>query len=194
MTGLEIVALVGVAIWLLVLTVALLLTIRQIALINVRLEQGQETFEVGNDGLDIGSVVPSELLVTVPQLRAELTYVLLISATCRICQELASNLGGVDIPGQVVALVPGPDRLAERVTGALPPAFDVVRDPLAADVAKRLEITSTPFALQLDRGVVTGKTYLSSVDDLRGLLDAREGSDALEIAEMAKEVAQVGER
>lgn len=181
------VALVATATWLLVLTVVCLLTIRQIALLTIRLEVRGEAFSFGDDGLEVGFRVPDDVLESLPELGERLGYVMLISSSCATCKELVPELAH-DYRDPMVALVAGTPRTADAIIELLPTGFRAVRDPEATELARLLEVQSTPFVLEIESGIVTGKAYLHEPEDLSRLIGARSTSDAAEIALMANAV------
>src|SRR5918993_3054717 len=93
MSALAIAALVLVCIWLGVLTLVVVLLVRQIGLLTVRLSVAGEATSLDNDGPEIGSSVPEDVAVVLPDQAEEHAYLLLISSTCLPCWELVSDLG-----------------------------------------------------------------------------------------------------
>lgn len=182
MSTLEIVLIVFAGMWLLVLSLVTILVIRQIALISVRLDQNMQTVVPEEDGLDVGSEVPSEIRLLIPELDDTLHYVMLISATCETCRELAPKFKGLGLDIPVTVLVPGNSVAARELAAELPSEWRVLYDPLATDVANRLGITLTPFMIQVQWSIVNGKAYLHSEDDLVSFINGRESSDAERIA------------
>lgn len=164
MTGIEMTALTLVAGWLGILSVVLLLTIRQIALLSARLDRNVP-LPLDRDGLDIGAMVPDEVIQTLPQLADGTIYLLLLSSTCSTCREVASSFGAHDGEEQIVALVPGPEELADALIGELPERMTTIRDPIATEVASKMQLETTPFAFEIDGGKVSGKAYLHSYED-----------------------------
>lgn len=166
--------------WMATLTLVLVLTVRQIVLLTARLDAARGAINMSADGLEIGLPVPREVLDVVPEADHDIGYVLLLSASCTPCRELIPHLAGIRSVATITTLVPGPKEAVESIVGALPQHYRVVRDPLAAIVAQHLALESTPFAMQIERGIVTGKAYLHSAKDLASFVDARAGSDAAE--------------
>lgn len=79
--------------------------------------------------------------------------------------------------------------MADDFASLFPPGVvAIIRDPDATAVAEALGVAVTPFAIEVESRVVTGKAYLRDVSDLVRLRDAREVSDAAEIAERMSEV------
>ena len=171
MSALAIAALVLVCIWLGVLTLVVVLLVRQIGLLTVRLSVADRALSVDNDGPEVGSSVPEE--VALPDLEEERAYLLLISAGCTPCRELVADLGDRRFEQNIVALVPGSEEQASELAALLPPGIRAVLDPEATSLAESLEIQSTPFALEVERGTVTRKAYLyEGASDLIGFVES----------------------
>ena len=187
MTDIEVAALVIAAIWLGVLTVVTLLVVRQVGLITLRLDIAGQGAVIPADGLAIGVTVPDEVVARAPYLSDGLTYLLLLSGTCAPCRELAPQLASVETRGLVVSLVPGDEEGVRDLIPLIPPSYEVVRDPHAIEIAMALNMQRTPAVLEIEDSVVTGKAHLFSGLDFQRLIDAREHSDAAEIAKSVKE-------
>ncbi len=174
MTPLQTIAFVGVVVWMAILTVVMVLVIRQIAILTSRLERGV-FHDMGADGPEIGVALDDDVLTALPRLRFDTnSYVLLMSATCGPCREVAPALARLGIEPAVITLLPGRAELAEPMAKDLPDHFEVVRDPMASQLADKLQIESTPFALQVKAGAVAGKTYIREAKDLANLVDVAE--------------------
>src|SRR3712207_193407 len=161
MSALAIAALVLVCIWLGVLTLVVVLLVRQIGLLTVRLSVASQAFSLDNDGPDVGSNLPEDVTSVVPELNEERAFLLLISSSCTPCRELVADLQGEPrFEEKVVALVPGHEDQAREMAALLPSGIRVVLDPEAARLAGALDLESTPFALEVERGMVTRKAFL----------------------------------
>jgi hypothetical protein len=161
MSALAIAALVLVCIWLGVLTLVVVLLVRQIGLLTVRLSVASQAFSLDNDGPEVGSSLPEEVTSVVPELMEELAFLLLISSSCTPCRELVADLQGEQrFEQKIVALVPGHEEQAREIAALLPSGIRVVLDPVAARLAGALDLESTPFALEVERGMVTRKAFL----------------------------------
>jgi hypothetical protein len=173
MSGLAVVALVLAGIWLGILTLVVVLLVRQIGLLTVRLSVAGQAPDLDNDGPEVGSNVPEEVASALPEVVDERAYVLLISASCTPCRELAAGIRQHDFEQTVVALVPGDGELADELVALLPSGVRAVRDPEARRLAGALGINSTPFAVEVERGTVTRKAYLyDGASDLMELVEA----------------------
>src|SRR3712207_65923 len=162
MSALAIAALVLVCIWLGILTLVVVLLVRQIGLLTVRLSVASQAFSLDNDGPEVGSSLPEEVTSVVPELMEERAFLLLISSSCTPCRELVSDLQGEQRfeEQKIVALVPGHEDQAREIAALLPSGIRVVLDPDAARLAEALDLESTPFALEVERGTVARKAFL----------------------------------
>ena len=149
MSALAIAALVLVCIWLGVLTLVVVLLVRQIGLLTVRLSVASQAFSVDNDGPEVGSSLPEEVTSVVPELMEERAYLLLISSTCTPCRELVADLQGEQRfeEQKIVAGVAGQEEQARGIASLRPSGIRVVLVPDAARVAGATELESTAFAL-----------------------------------------------
>ena len=162
MSAFAIAALVLVCIWLGFLTLVVVLLVRQIGLLTVRFSVATQAFSLDNAGPEVGSSLPEEVTSMVPELMEERAYLLLISSSCTPCRELVSDLQGEQRfeEQKIVALVPGHEEPAREMAALLPSGIRVVRDPEAARMAGALDLESTPFALEVERGTVARKAFL----------------------------------
>ena len=161
MSALAIAALVLVCIWLGVLTLVVVLLVRQIGLLTVRLSIAGEAASLDDDGPEVGSNVPEAVASVLPDGGVERAFLLLISSTCTPCRELVADLGGEQrFEQKIVALVPGPEELARELVALLPSGMRTVLDPQATELAEALDLESTPFVLEVEGGTVTRKAFL----------------------------------
>lgn len=160
MSGLAVTALVVACLWLLALTVVLLALVRQVAILTVKGRQYAvgDSLEVG--GPVVGSRLPADLVLLAPVLASGEGHVLLLSASCSSCRELANQLGRSVLKPSVVALLPGPPASTETLAQLLPTNMTVIRDPSASQLAEQLNITSTPFAVTVSEQTVTEKGHV----------------------------------
>lgn len=181
MSGLEIGAVVGIAAWLGVLTLVLVLVIRQVTLVTARVDRASPVPILGlpDDGPTIGAPLPDAVVQEVPQLAAGVAHLVLLSATCNPCREMAEQMRAEHFPPgeKLIALVPGREHLADGVIAMLPQSFRAIRDPMATEVAGLLQLETVPFAMTARDGVVAAKApILTSIDDLtrfRGVANSR---------------------
>lgn len=165
-----------VAVWLAVLSMVVLLLVRQVALLNVRIARGAGA-AAARDGLMIGRPIPESVATQLPEVRLGVVYVLLMSAICAPCREVAPQLGRLRIDEPVVALVPGNGEAVRGLIEMLPSWFRVIADPAATQIAKELQIESTPFAFEVEFGIVTGKVFIHEASDLMHLVEARRSGE-----------------
>ncbi len=173
MSTLAIAALVLACIWLGALTLVVVLLVRQIGLLTVRLSVAGGATSLDDDGPDVGSSVPEDVAAVLPDRAAERAFLLLISSSCTPCRELVVDLGKHRFEQKVVALVPGPEEQSGELAALLPSGIGVVLDPEATRLAEALDLESTPFALEVERGTVTRKAYLhEGASDLIKFVDS----------------------
>jgi hypothetical protein len=158
MSALQIAALVLVCAWLGVLTFVVVLLVRQVGLLTVRLSMATQAISLDDDGPEIGSTLPEDVAEVMPE--EERAYVLLISASCEPCRELVVELDGRRFEQSVVALVPGRQEQAAELAALLPTGIRAVLDPDATDLVESLDLESTPFAIEIERGTVSRKVHL----------------------------------
>jgi hypothetical protein len=158
MSALAIAALVLVCAWLGVLTLVVMLLVRQVGLLTVRISMATQAMSLDDDGPEIGSSLPEDVAEVMPE--GERAYLLLISADCDPCRELVAELDGHRFEQKVVALVPGRQEQAAELAALLPPGVRVVLDPEATQLAESLDLESTPFALEVESGTVTRKVHV----------------------------------
>jgi hypothetical protein len=190
MSALLIAALVLVSIWLGVLTLVVVLLVRQIGLLTVRLSVASQGLALDNDGPEVGSSLPEAVVSALPNLEEERAYLLLISAGCDPCRDLVADLGGRRFEQEIVALVPGRAELASELAALLPSGMRVVLDPQATRLAEALRLESTPFALEIERGTVTRKAYLhDGASDLVRFVEFGDAPAETSVVEITKKEA-----
>lgn len=161
-------ALVLVGAWIAILSLVVLVLVREVALLRARLDESSQAILM-RDGPDVGRALPEAV-------RASLSgdsFLLLLSAICGPCHDLAKELRTERPPdAPLIALVTGRRELADRIVSELPQWATVIRDPQAGQVARALNIKSTPFAIRVRDGRVAGKAYLRGTRDLLRLAQA----------------------
>jgi hypothetical protein len=189
MDGLEVAVAVFLGLWLAALTLVLILVIRQIGLLTVRfgLEESEKgisfadrQLELAQEGPPIGSRISREVLFDMPELQQGANLLLLVSAHCQPCRDLASEIGQqgetwASSDWKLLALVPGREELADEVAALLPSSAWVIKDPEAENVARRLGFETVPTAIAVVDGVVTAKAALPIMHgaaDVLPLLDS----------------------
>lgn len=173
MSTITVIAVVFSAVWLGLLTLVVVILVRQAAILGVRLELMNSQPPADSAGLDVGRPVPPSVLEGVPEARSGVAYVLLMSAICAPCRELVPRLAKVQVEEAVVALVPGRPEVADSLVTLFPTWVRTIRDPLASELAKALQVQQTPFALEIEAGHITGKSFLHKATDLQVLVKAR---------------------
>lgn len=186
MNTLELVAVVLLLVWLGLLTIVTVLIVRQVALLSVRLSIPVNAFSLADDGPELGSEVPAELQAALNN-GTQLHHLLILSANCAPCRELAAALAGRTAAASITALITGPAELARAIEDLLPAGVDAVGDPEAAKLIGSLGIESRPFAVTVEGATITRKIYVRGRDDLLAFVAA--GHEA---AAAPEEVAHVG--
>lgn len=98
MSDLGMVAVVVAGVWLGALTLVVILTVRQIALLTARLDHAatlapSPSYSLADEGPKIGSRIEETVLRWVPELAAPKAHLLLLSSTCGPCREFAAEAG-----------------------------------------------------------------------------------------------------
>lgn len=166
MSGLELAALAGIAVWLIVLSVVTLLVTRQISLITVRLSLLAPHSPAEDSGPEIGATIDPHAQ---EMLGGRDGVILLLSATCGTCRSLASLLSADDLSPSTVVLVSGTPRLAAGVAELIRPQVDLRFDPDATALANALNLEMVPFGIRVDSGVVSMKGYIQTPHDVMRL-------------------------
>jgi len=135
--------------------------VRQVGLLTIRLTIAGEMMLLNDDGPDVGSSIPEDVVSVLPDQGEGRAFLLLISSTCTPCRELVADLQGEHrFQQKIVALVPGPEEVARELAALLPSGMQAVLDPQASELAEALDLESTPFALQIEDRTVTRKAFL----------------------------------
>jgi hypothetical protein len=185
MTGLELAALITVALWLAVLSLVVVLCVRQIGILSVGALARPPDRESSDDGLLIGQRVPHQVRGLLPDVE-QLSYLLFLEAGCGPCRELVDDLGRATLDLPITVILRGGGPSADAVTALLPPSASVIRDPEAMEVAERLEVEITPSVLEVERGFITGKGVLRGLFDLESLARARQANGDRVVSEMVE--------
>lgn len=173
MSALELIALTLASIWLGVLSLTVLILVRQVGLLTVRLDMARQQLEPPGDGLAVGTPVPDDVLKPLPRLSEGVNYLLALSGSCDPCREFVAELHGHYLPRPVVALITGPRERSDPLISLLPPSLEVVRDPDAGSLLRTLLIQTTPFAVEISSGVVSGYAISTKPADLLTLMTAQ---------------------
>lgn len=176
MSSTELVVTAGGGVWLAVLSFLVLLCIRQITILTQRLEVMAGPPRADDAGIPVGMPIPAAA-ARLADNNGMGKMVLLMSATCGPCAEVASELTSAGFDRPLTLLMPGREEAAEALVAMVPESFDIVRDPLASELAERLGISVTPFALAVKDGWVVGKSYINTAEDLFRLQDAMDAVD-----------------
>lgn len=165
MNSLETLALVVATLWLVALTVAVVLVIRQIGLLTIRLTYSAPHGVADEHGPAIGSSVP-ETAASLLGLNGDSRALVFLSSTCNPCREFASQASSDHLGEDTTVLISGNPELARGVAALLPRGTKPVLDPTSQEVASAFGVGMVPFALYLSGGRVRAKTYLNDPDEL----------------------------
>jgi hypothetical protein len=165
-----IVALSVLAVWLGVLTLVMLLVIRQVGMLTVQLAVPRVSLD--SDGLEVGSPLPEAVVAKIPQIATARAYLIHISATCTPCRTLVEDLSARPLSSDapLVVLLSGAAELADGLAAQLPADIRVIRDPDATEITHALQLRSTPFIIAVEERKVHEKAYLHSAQHLAELV------------------------
>lgn len=169
--------------WLVVLTVAVMMCIRQIGAVQVRVE----LVALGGGGsyshnATLGFRLADHLIARHPELSRGRKALLLVTATCPTCGALVDEFETstptmLALPDQLIVLVVGEEsEQTSHIVNMLRGRATVVRDPLATDIARGLRLANVPSAVLLDDGIITGS--LVFIDHVAQLDELASGADA----------------
>lgn len=173
MTGFDLLVVGSVATWLFILSVALLITVRQVAILNVHLERANQSSQafLENDGPELGASI-SELIFSDSVDLKQTTCLLFASVTCTSCRELIVNLGNIDqLKMHTILFLIGRDDLVAPLIELVPEYIEVICDPIANQFANGLSIQSIPFGIISVDGRVQSKSYIFSIQTILQLTD-----------------------
>jgi hypothetical protein len=180
------IALVVVAVWLAVLTVVVMASVRQLALVT---QWVKERGASQDDGLDVGAALSEETQLAIPELREGLCYVVFLGGDCQPCREFAveasrdEELSKRQDDLQVVTVVTGSPRQVEGMSRLLPRWFRVIQGEEATRLTDEFLVQTTPSVYETERGTVTGRAVAGyGVVNFLNLIQARATSDAAEFA------------
>ena len=159
------------AIWLVLLSVLMLVIIRQIGILTVRLSFADATPLLDQDGPEVGSQVPEAVLAILPELETKQMPLLLVSSHCAPCRDLVMTLSQRSVNARVITLLAGQEQLADDLAGLFPKNFRIIRDPDATIIAESLKIQSTPFTIGFREGRIVKKAYVYSFDTFLDFVD-----------------------
>lgn len=169
---------IAILIWLSVLTIVLLASMRQIAVLSLQaknnLFSGQDPLE---DGIEIGEKIPKELyeLGFVAADPTQPWFALVMSGTCATCFDVAFNLHNEDVSSPTVALVAGKPELTENIRTQLPGAISVVEDPAATKIVNgNLKLSTVPFVFEFRDEKLVAKAAVQGSDHLKRFISEAE--------------------
>ena len=157
-------------IWLVTLTIVMILAVRQIGLLSIKLATPGGVSPLTFDGPEVNSPIPQEVIAILPEVRWERRVLLVASSSCMPCRELMADLSQRTVPDNFIILLAGGEQTANAMAELFPATTRVVRDPQAGQVADLLRVHSTPFAVELTMGRITGKRYIRDLGDILAML------------------------
>lgn len=161
---------IALSVWLAVATLVTLSLVRKVGALSVRLRSLQHR-SPHEDGLPIGSHVPASVRNVYPRAATGryLLLLLLAEPACTPCQRVLAALTAHNL-SRTLILMPGPlgeiREVAQPFLDSPSPQVSLVLDPCASDLQASLGLTTTPFALVVEDGIITSKRYLHSAEDL----------------------------
>lgn len=187
MSPVVITALVAGSAWLAILTVGLMLCIRQLGAVMVRVELvARGAGGAHSHGAMVGFELSKELVERAPFLAHGRRAILLLSPTCSTCQQLIDEFNdpgppaGLSLPNELVVLLVQDDggRAGNDVASALSRYARVVRGTEAKDLARALRLANLPSAILVHNRRVAGS--LLFLDRLSQIGELLTGAPALD--------------
>lgn len=144
--------------WLALLTCVIVLIFRQLALITERLEFIGPGVTMFQDGPADNTELPDSV-ATPLALKPEAAWIILLSATCSTCHDIAGDFAQHGLPSKErwIALVPGEGGHQDELIRLLPDAVDVITGDTGYAVSSELQIERSPFLLAVHGNRVIGK-------------------------------------
>ncbi|HVC86313.1 MAG TPA: hypothetical protein VNC40_02685 [Gaiellaceae bacterium] len=178
MTILTEVGLAAASVWMVVLTVAIMLCIRQLGGLTVRLELVARGGGGYAHGASVGFRISDALIRLYPDLGRGRRILVLVSSTCTTCARLIEEFRqfgpppAITAPEELIALVAGhEEQQANQIVETLEGMAAIIREPLATELARGLRLANVPSALLIDDGLITGSlVFVDHVAQLEELL------------------------
>lgn len=176
MTGVEILALSAVGFWLLVLSIATMLVVRQLSLVTIRLSMASPLVEATEHGPAIGMRVSTDVLEALGEPDQPLVLAF-AKGMCEPCTDFAKSLDSERTFENTVFAVIGETELTTEIREAVPEQATVLGDPIAANIASDLGVDLMPFAVRIANDRVVAKTRLRDAADLSAIEEPDELGD-----------------
>jgi hypothetical protein len=179
MTPVVLIAVAAATVWLLALTVALMLCVRQLGALTVRMELIARGAGGHAHGAMVGFQLSDELLERAPFLAEGTRAVLLLSGSCSTCAKLIGELETQGRPDRLST----PDELVilhvrergskeEPALGTIRSIGRVIDEPDSTNLARSLRLANLPSALLIEDGHITATLafidHVSQIDDMLG--------------------------
>jgi hypothetical protein len=172
MSSSEVAVITFATIWLGVLTLTVLVLVRQLGVLTVQLEALRQSSSSSYGLTPVGTSLTKATVEMLPVLEQGTHYVLALSGTCAPCRDLVLDLKGKQLPVNPLVLLSGPSDAVDGLIELLPEGVDAVRDSEAGVLFSSLQIETTPSALEVTDGLVSGNAVLRNGDDLLALMRA----------------------
>lgn len=158
----RILAELSLAVWLILLTVAVLVQLRQITLLTMRL-----TPRDANDRtyLTLRQPIPDIVRTMAPDLIGSEGYLLHLTPSCESCMALVDDIGEAGLGAPYVAIVSGPEDEAATIAARLPTASQVITGGAAETVKASLNLRRAPLAVRIENGRITGWSVVKTRRD-----------------------------
>lgn len=176
MSWLGVGAIVVVALWLAVLTVSLMLCVRQMAIQRVRLELLVRGGAGSGTGPTLGFSLAPALLESRQEFSRDRTLVVVLSGNCANCAQVMREWEEGEGPslvspeGILILLTGQEGAPSDDAARRLAHLGEVVREPESSRLAQALSLTYRPSALLLESGLITGTAVLEHAREMDDLL------------------------
>ena len=168
MTALVVVAVV----WAMVLTVVILLSVRQIALLTIRLNI-MNSVGIGDiaTGGELGRNVDTPLIREHVFTLGDTVTVFALDSNCNSCHDLLYELPREPYnKSSVMCLLTGSGPALDSLRASVPEWLHIVDHPLATQLGHDLELSTTQVALKIIDGRLIGRARIDGPADLEDLL------------------------
>ncbi len=163
----ETLVIAALAVWMVCLTGAVLLCVKQIGILTLQLDRSAvSSATAADDGPALGTSVPDDNVARTGALGEARGWVLMLTATCGACREVAERLGGLGDGALWTVLLSGSGPHADELDEMLPSWCEIIRDPDATRIAQQMGLRTAPFALELVGRRIVAKAAIGGIEDL----------------------------
>lgn len=173
-----VIALISVCAWMLILSAAVILLIRQVGLITTRLDLFAAGIAVSPavSGPRIGEDASNALKDSGISAYGGDVYILYLSSHCATCRDIVATLPN-ELNGSVrstVAVITGEERIATALADSLPKWMRSISGACAEELVADLHLSYAPFLVALnEHGIVTNKSHVFTTEDIKNFLADR---------------------